>query len=47
MNFWKALAWICTVGFLAILMVSWIANHHHAQAQQDPGNEPPPAPIFR
>lgn len=47
MKFWKWLAWICTVGYLLLLAVSWFANGHHSTQAPELQDEPPPAPKIR
>jgi hypothetical protein len=46
MKFWKWLARICSVLFVALLVVAWLAFGHRAPTDLTP-DEPPPAPIFR
>lgn len=47
MKFWKSLAWLCTVGFLLLLVTSWLGNDHHSATALELQKEPPPAPTFR
>jgi hypothetical protein len=46
MKFWKWLARICSVLFIALLVVAWFANGHRAVPDAPQQNEPPPAPVF-
>lgn len=47
MKFWKWLARLCTVGFVLLLVVSWIANGHPSDPSGQRLDEPPPAPKFQ
>ena len=47
MKFWKWLARICSVLFIALLVIAWFAEGRHAAPEAALQNDTPPAPVFR
>ena len=47
MKFWRWIAWICTVGFLLMLVFARLMHGQPEVPSPSQLNEPPPAPLFR
>jgi hypothetical protein len=46
MKFWKWLSRICSVLFIALLVIAWFAEGRHGAPGAAPQNDTPAAPVF-